>query len=402
MLKNFLVFLLFFVELIFAQPHVIFEKTLDNNKNTDIGWCIIQSSDGGFVIVGSTGPSNPGAFRDYQGLVIKTDWEGNPKKMNFYGKQKSGLLSSVVKCDGSYIAAGSRLETGYGRQAWLIRFDEDLNILWEKTYGGKKDDDATQIIPAGDNLYYVVGSTKSSGKKDGKSDVWLMKIDIDGKMLWEKTYDLGSNDMGTSIEKLSENRFIISAVSCTANCGGLLQQGFASYFVVDADGNMIFSRKFTEGKKNKFLKVRSTSDGGAIIVGATSMKEKFPSEDTWIVKIDSKGEVGWSKILSSKGRYDGAFDVVELKDGYIVVGYSQIEKDSKKDFDNFVILKLDSTGNVVWKKEWGGKDNDDLYSVIMLDSQTIVAAGFINAVSWPLTKVPGNSDVYMIKLQVDH
>ncbi|MGB9591099.1 MAG: hypothetical protein ACPL1K_01125 [Candidatus Kryptoniota bacterium] len=64
---------------------------------------------------------------------------------------------------------------------------------------------------------------------------------------------------------------------------------------------------FNQGLKNKFHKVRPTNDGGAIIVGATSVIENFPSEDIWLVKLDMNADTVWTKIIGSYNRYDGGF-----------------------------------------------------------------------------------------------
>lgn len=109
----------------------------------------------------------------------------------------------------------------------------------------------------------------------------------------------------------------------------------------------------------------------------------------------------WSQIINSKGRYDGAFDAIQMADNLILVaGYSQAEKNSQLDFDNFAVYILDSEGNVVCKREWGGRDNDDLYSIVKVDDENVAITGFKNAVSWPLKDVPGNSDVYLLMLKI--
>lgn len=204
--------------------------------------------------------------------------------------------------------------------------------------------------------------------------------------------------MGTSIAAFSGDRFILTAVACTGNCGGLLQQGFASYMVIDPAGNILGSETFSQGPKNKFFKVKATRDGGAVIVGATSMEERFPSEDTWIVKLDADANAAWAQILRSYGRYDGGFDIVQTSDdGYVVAGYSQVYQPAEMNFDNFWMLRLDREGNVLWTRSWGGPDNDDAKSVILTADGGVILAGFRDAVSWPLHAIPGPADYYVVK-----
>ncbi|MGC8804577.1 MAG: hypothetical protein ACP5JO_06670 [Candidatus Ratteibacteria bacterium] len=395
-----LLVLFLFQDLVLCQIESIWEKQYDNSGNADIGWAITASFDNGFIIVGASGSSKIlGARKNYQGLVIKIDSEGNVVKMKSFGSSGQDLLSSVV-CDGTYfIAAGSKIEPPYKRQGWIIKFDSDLNLLWEKTFGGEQDDSFSQVINAGDRNFFLIGETKSYGKKDGRSDVYMVQIDDSGNLKWQQTYDLGSDDIGTSIAQLKDGKYVIAAVSCTKNPGSLLQEGFSTCIIINQNGTIVKQRKFMEGKKNKFLKVKAISDGGAILVGTTSMLDKFPSEDTWIVRLNENCDILWSKIITSPGRYDGAFDVVEMDTGFIVVGYSQVHQSEQMNFDNFAVNVLDKNGNVLANREWGFQDNDDLYGIIKLGSDTVMIVGFKNAVSWPLTKIPGNSDIYLIKMK---
>jgi hypothetical protein len=97
----------------------------------------------------------------------------------------------------------------------------------------------------------------------------------------------------------------------------MFQQAFSTYIVIDAEGNILKTKTFKEGKKNKFIRLAPTLDGGAILVGATSKKERFPSEDVWVVKLNKEAEVEWERTFGSYGRYDGGFDIFQSPDsGY--------------------------------------------------------------------------------------
>lgn len=99
-------------------------------------------------------------------------------------------------------------------------------------------------------------------------------------------------------------------------------------------------------KKNKIARITRTTDRGAIIVGATSMQEAFPSQDPWILELDASAEVYWTRIISTCGRYDGVFDVEQLADsGYLVAGYSQSQQTQEMNFDNLWLARLSSEGD---------------------------------------------------------
>lgn len=253
----------------------------------------------------------------------------------------------------NYLISGSKYVFPYARQAWLLALASDGSVVWEKTFGGPQDDSANEVIPVPGEGFLMAGQTKSFGTGDGKSDVWLVALDAGGNTRWTKTYNLGSEDMGTSIAPFGSGRFIIATTPCTANCDNLFRQGFAGFIVVDAAGNILTSQTFTEGPKNALGKVKPTRDGGAVLVGSTSVVENFPSADTRGVKLDSQANVVWTSILRSYGRYDGGFDIIQAPDeGYIVAAYSQAYQTPELNFDNFCMLRLDSHGNFLWIRLW--------------------------------------------------
>ena len=380
------------------QP-ATWEKQFDNHGNADIAWDIVETPTGDFVIVGTTGPTPCQLGCNWDGWVIRINARGEIIWTRQVGGNGADLLTSVILRGDDCLVTGSKYVFPLARQAWLLDIAPNGNVVWERTLGGNQDDSATEIIGTADGGLLLIGQTASFGTHDGKSDVWLVKLNAQGEAVWTKTYDLGDDDMGTSIIPFQNDRFIITTVTCTANCGGLNQQGYAGYLVVDSAGNILKTQTFTEGPKNKLLKVRPTNDGGAVIVGATSMNEKFPSEDTWIVKLDADAETSWVKVFSSYGKYDGGFDIVQTSDGgYVVAAYSQVEQTPAMNFDNFWVVRLNSTGETLWSRLWGGPDNDDAYAVTLTSDGGFALAGFRNAVSWPLNAIPGPSDFYVIKI----
>ncbi|MGC8916735.1 MAG: hypothetical protein ACP5NF_07135 [Thermoanaerobaculum sp.] len=380
---------------------VLWEKQFDNDGKADLAADVVETPEGDLIVVGVTGPTPCLLGCNVDGWVIKINARGDLLWSRQVGGHGADTLTSVILKGNAYWITGSKYAFPNAYQAWLLEIAPDGQVVWEKTFGGSQDDFAVDAIPTPDGNFLMIGTTRSFGVQDG-GDVWLVKLDPDGGMIWSKTYDLGAEDGGTSLIPWGPDRFILTAQSCTANCRDLLTpKVLATYLVVDANGDILKTQIFNEGPKNKFAKIKPTHDGGAVIVGGTSMQEKFPSEDTWIVKLDANADVAWTKIFTSYGHYDGGFDIVQMPDdGYVVAAYSQVYQTPEMDFDNFWMLRLNRTGGVVWSSEWGGPDNDDLRAVTLCTDGGVVLAGFKDSVSWPLTAFPGPADVYVSRVYV--
>ncbi len=379
---------------------ILWEKEFDNNGKADIAASVVETPDGDLVIVGVTGPTPCVPWCNTDGWIIKVDARGNLLWTRQVGGNGADLLTSVILKGNNYLVTGSKHAPPNAYQTWLLEIAPDGKVVWEKTLGGNQDEFVAETIATPDGNFLMTGRTQSYGVQDGKGDVWLVKFDPKGEILWSKTYDLGAEDGGTSLIAWGTDRYLITANSCTADCRSVLTpQVFTTYLVVDASGNILKSKTFKEGPKNKFAKIKPTHDGGAIIAGATSMQERFPSEDTWIIKLDANADVAWTKIFNSYSRYDGARDIIQMPDGgYVVAAYSQAHQTPEMNFDNFWLVRLNSAGEILWSRTWGGPDNDDPISIILTSDGSIVFAGFKDAVSWPLDKIPGPSNFYVIKM----
>jgi uncharacterized repeat protein (TIGR01451 family) len=173
--------------------------------------------------------------------LLLTDSLGNIKLLKNYSKpnRRQSLYSGVVNADSTFLYAG--LSTGgsagdqycYGDHAegdvWLAKFDKSLTIIWEKYYGGDTDDVAYHIIKAVDSGYLVCGSTFSSngnvtgnhGQSGNTSDVWLIKTDNSGNLLWQKTIGGDRNDRANRMMQLSNNAVIVIGETTTYNNGDI-------------------------------------------------------------------------------------------------------------------------------------------------------------------------------------
>jgi len=199
-------------------------------------------------------------------------------------QQGTGLFS------GGYLAVGFTSEAG-NRDLWVVRLKENGDINWQKRYGGSGDDEGAAILNVWGSdansvrQYVIVGSTKSYG--NGQKDVWVTKIDGNGAILWQKTYGGSNDEEATAIQLTLSQGAIITGGTKSFSAGD--EDLFA--LNLKDDGSLLWQRRYGESGNETARAVDRAYGGGYVIVGsATSFGNG--SDDMWILRTDDSGNAG--------------------------------------------------------------------------------------------------------------
>jgi predicted secreted protein len=183
----------------------------------DMGVSIRQTSEGGYVVAGYTSSYGAGAGDVW---LIKTDSNGSKVwDKTFGGTSSDGGLSVQQTSDGGYVIAGSTTSYGSGgNDVWLIKTDSNGSKVWDKTFGGTSEDAAWSVQQTSDGGYIITGFTVSYGA--GGDDVWLIKTDSKGKEVWDRTFGGTSFDDGVLIQQTSDGGYIVAGSTSSYGAGG--------------------------------------------------------------------------------------------------------------------------------------------------------------------------------------
>ena len=185
-------------------------------SNSDEASSIQQTLGGGYIVAGFTDSFGAG---ESDCLVIKLTANGNVSWAKTYGGSNSDEASSIQQTtDGGYIVAGSTGSFGAGNYNCLvIKFNSTGVVEWAKTYAGSSDDEANSIQQTTDGGYIVAGWTNSFS--EGDNDCLIIKLTANGVVSWAKTYGGSSGDAAYSIQQTSDGRYIVAGY--TESFGGV-------------------------------------------------------------------------------------------------------------------------------------------------------------------------------------
>ncbi|MEZ5013793.1 MAG: MopE-related protein [Chitinophagales bacterium] len=400
--------LLFFFNFSFSQaPEIEWQNDIGGNDYDQLQ-SIGLTSDGGYIIGGESlsdisGDKTEGVFgipAYYDYWVLKLDSLGVIEWQNTIGGSQTDILYTVEETRyGGYILggwtssgiSGDKTEASLGSfDIWIVKLDSFGNILWQNTIGGDSYDALYSIEETSDNGF-ILGATSSSGISGDKTeaswpggsygyDFWVLKLNSIGEIEWQNTIGGTGDDQIFSIHQTSKGGYIIGGDSYSGISGDKTEPsvglGYSDYWVVmiDSIGNIQWQNTIGGSDNDHLRSIDITSDGGFILGGYSisnisgdKTEGNIGYDDYWVLKLDSVGNIVWQNTIGGTANDDLATIEETIDGGYIIGGASSSSISADKSENghswDYWVVKINSTGEIIWDNTIWGEDLDILTSL---------------------------------------
>lgn len=366
-------------EIAFDSLNTEFKGELDFIKNfggsgNESAQAIIKTTDGGFAILGYTGSTN-------------------------------GDISTKAKEENDY---------------WLLKFDENSNLQWNKTYGGSKDDIGQSLAQTSDGGFILTGYSMSSdgdaSNNEGFHDNWILKLDAQGNLEWETSYGFSGHDHSYDILEASQGGYFFTgflditsarADGNTEKGNSLTSHGVGEFWgtKIDEEGTVQWRGYFGGTNNDRAHGVVQTKDGGFVMAGFTEsddfdISNTNGSYDFWVVKVDSFGNLIWEKSFGGEG-IEVSYDIAKTSDnGFVVVGNTFSTNGDillNHGESDMWMIKLDEEGDLIWEQTYGGSQFDLAQAVVQSKDGGFLITGNTKSDDKDSSLNNGENDIWLVK-----
>ena len=335
--------------------------------SSDRGFSVQQTADGGFVLAGYTSSFGVGGDDVW---LIHTDAKGDTLWTRTFGGSNTDVGRSVQQAaDGDFVLAGHTNSFGAGsRTVYLIHTDATGETLWTRTYSGINYSEGGTVRQTADGGFVVGGYT---GSFTGYSDAYLIRIDANGDSLWTRTFGGSGTDRGNSVQQTSDGGFVLAGWTISFGAGA------SDVWLIrtDPQGNILWTRTFGGWNTDVGRSVQQTTDGGFVLAGYT-FSYGAGAADVWLIRTDAQGDTLWTRTYGGSS-YDWGNSVQQTADGgFMVAGYTS---SFGAGGDDVWLIKTDAQGNTLWTRTYGGPMDDASYSVQQTGDGGFVVAGYTSS-----------------------
>ncbi len=287
--------------------------------------------------------------------------------VTFGGPHSDRGVHTIKTTDNFLVTIGVTTVPEKGEDIFLIKTDLHGNKIWEKTFGGKKDDAGWDLeeIDGGNN--FILSGWSDSFSEDGTQDILVVKISNEGELIWTKSFENSGDERCWSLEKLNDGQFILvgqTQEKVTRKTYGLVTK-------ITSTGDLVWQKKFGNENYNRLFYAAVTSSEEIVLAGITR-KDSLGENNGWVVRIDKDGNQQKSTRLNSIKNIT-THGILQLAANKImIIGYAQT--DTSKNQRAIYLALFDKLGNLKWEKtsKEQGSENHGIGSILSSTGSIII------------------------------
>ncbi len=316
-----------------SQGMAAWNKTF-GGTSFDIGRSVIQARDGGYLVGGATKSYGAG---NLDAWLIKVDSSGSMLWNRTFGEKGPEECTALLESeDGSVLLAGyTGSHSQEDNDVILIKTSSNGTELWNRTFS-HGNDHCWSVSSTDDGGYILAGSTDSydsnangpdadgnetdplGGSIESNQDVWVIKTDSKGNLMWDRVLSRPETDDGRSITQASDGGYILTGYA-NARLFDDSPRSEVLLAKLYSNGTLAWIKTFGGAGRDEGYSVLETSDRGYVIAGYTTSSD--PSGDALLAKTDSSGTVKWIESLGGQGTQSSDSVQSAANEGYMIAGY---------------------------------------------------------------------------------
>jgi gliding motility-associated-like protein len=297
---------------------------------------------------------------------------------------------------------------------WVIKLRADGTIQWQRTYGGTQQDVASSIKPLPGGGYIVAGYTMSNdidvtnNHFQSLQDAWIVKLDNDGNIIWQRCYGGTDSDFAYHVE-IAGNGFIFSGYARSSDGDIIRNNGNMDAWIVklDATGAIEWQRTMGGAMNETAYDVKPVPAGGFIAVGSTSSASgdvigNHGTTDVWVIRLAADGSTLWARCYGGTSLEAGRNVTVLPNEKFVITGSAESNDNDVQPLhgrSDYWIVGLNATGNIDWQTNLGGSEIDDAMTACYSTDGKLVIAGTSFSRDHDVNNWKDGGDIWLVQLK---
>lgn len=383
----------------FILPFIVFatilnipaqERSVFGTAQEDVANSLVQF-ESNFYIVGTTRLDDKSSTDYY---VLQLNKYGELKNEFVFGWQHYDIGKDIIVDENGIYVLGQTWDGGYGNNdMFLHKLNFEGDKKWSKFYGGPNNELGHKFIKTIDGGFAMVGHNRSL---DDFGDAYLVKSNQDGEIVWENHFGGRYVDHGFDLIENQLGEFVLVGTLggfFVANCCDF-QNPDADIFIVKTNslGEKIWEKTYGGSGHDWAKKVILAPDGGYFVCGSTQ-SQGAGSFDFFLMKIDEEGNEMWFKTYGGSDFDYGESIGINKEQNIFILGSSASFSNNFK--PDHYLVKTNLDGEIIWSKTYGGEDSDYSSTLVCTNDSGCVFTG------WTYGGGLGNKDIVFYRISKD-